>query len=236
MTDLIALAEKCGAEAREGMVWFTDAGIEAFAAALAREQEAGEGFALRSVRSLVRSYWQGADAQKTLAGIDRVLAREQEAQPAYPEGEVVGPCVCGSWPGGKCLKCRWIPAAQPVPTDWRELLRQSEDNFTRQFGISVAAAWAYRDMEDLLAAQPAAQEPSDEQIVDLACRTLTRWEQDPIKFARAVLALRAQPAAQEPDELLREWIEAIGVNPELNRWHVSREDVLQLIRAARSRP
>jgi hypothetical protein len=23
----------------------------------------------------------------------------------YPEGDVVGPCICGSWPGGKCLKC-----------------------------------------------------------------------------------------------------------------------------------
>jgi len=28
--------------------------------------------------------------------------------PAYPEGDVVGPCVCGSWPGGKCLKCPWV--------------------------------------------------------------------------------------------------------------------------------
>lgn len=28
----------------------------------------------------------------------------------YPEGEVVGACVCGSWPGGECLKCPWIPA------------------------------------------------------------------------------------------------------------------------------
>lgn len=25
--------------------------------------------------------------------------------PEYPTIEVVGPCVCGSWPGGKCLKC-----------------------------------------------------------------------------------------------------------------------------------
>lgn len=29
-------------------------------------------------------------------------------KPAYPEGDVVGPCVCGSWPGGKCLKCPWV--------------------------------------------------------------------------------------------------------------------------------
>lgn len=25
--------------------------------------------------------------------------------PPYPEGDVLGPCVCGSWPGGKCLHC-----------------------------------------------------------------------------------------------------------------------------------
>ena len=28
-----------------------------------------------------------------------------EIQEPYPEGIVVGPCICGSWPGGKCLKC-----------------------------------------------------------------------------------------------------------------------------------
>ena len=32
--------------------------------------------------------------------------------PAYPEGDVVGPCVCGSWPGGKCLKCTWVEQAE----------------------------------------------------------------------------------------------------------------------------
>ena len=30
--------------------------------------------------------------------------------PPYPTGEVVGPCVCGGWPGGKCLHCEVIPA------------------------------------------------------------------------------------------------------------------------------
>lgn len=25
--------------------------------------------------------------------------------PDYPEGEVKGPCICGGWPGGECLKC-----------------------------------------------------------------------------------------------------------------------------------
>jgi hypothetical protein len=31
----------------------------------------------------------------------------------YPEGAVVGPCVCGSWPGGKCLKCPRIEKPAP---------------------------------------------------------------------------------------------------------------------------
>lgn len=25
--------------------------------------------------------------------------------PDYPLGQVVGACICGSWPGGECLKC-----------------------------------------------------------------------------------------------------------------------------------
>ena len=25
--------------------------------------------------------------------------------PPYPEGDVPGPCICGSWPGGECLRC-----------------------------------------------------------------------------------------------------------------------------------
>jgi hypothetical protein len=35
---------------------------------------------------------------------------------AYPEGDVVGPCICGSWPGGKCLKCPRITA--PPQRQW----------------------------------------------------------------------------------------------------------------------
>lgn len=33
---------------------------------------------------------------------------ERFGLPAYPTGDVVGPCVCGSWPGGKCLRCKVI--------------------------------------------------------------------------------------------------------------------------------
>lgn len=35
--------------------------------------------------------------------------------PDYPEGDVIGPCICGSWPGGKCLRCPvQNPPAAPV--------------------------------------------------------------------------------------------------------------------------
>ena len=33
--------------------------------------------------------------------------------------DVVGPCVCGSWPGGKCLKCPWVEQAEKrKPVAW----------------------------------------------------------------------------------------------------------------------
>jgi hypothetical protein len=31
--------------------------------------------------------------------------------PGYPTGEVIGHCVCGSWPGGECLHCPITPCA-----------------------------------------------------------------------------------------------------------------------------
>jgi hypothetical protein len=42
------------------------------------------------------------------------LVAEKERE-AYPEGDVVGPCICGSWPGGKCLKC---PRIAPPQRTW----------------------------------------------------------------------------------------------------------------------
>lgn len=36
-------------------------------------------------------------------------------RPPYPTGPVLAWCVCGSWPGGNCLRCEWIPAP-PLPT------------------------------------------------------------------------------------------------------------------------
>lgn len=46
---------------------------------------------------------------------DRLQADEKVV---YPEGDVVGPCICGSWPGGKCCKC---PKAdeKEEPVAWR---------------------------------------------------------------------------------------------------------------------
>ena len=33
--------------------------------------------------------------------------------PDYPTGNVVGACICGSWPGGECLRC---PPVFPPPS------------------------------------------------------------------------------------------------------------------------
>jgi hypothetical protein len=45
--------------------------------------------------------------------IIRTETPELYGLPPYPKGEVVGPCVCGSWPGGECLQCA---VSIPVPT------------------------------------------------------------------------------------------------------------------------
>ena len=34
-----------------------------------------------------------------------VAQAERKRFVAYPAGDVTGPCVCGSWPGGECLRC-----------------------------------------------------------------------------------------------------------------------------------
>lgn len=128
--------------------------------------------------------------------------------------------------------------AQPFPQkEFDALLDHIYEHGTTAEGVK---SLAQRMIE---AAQPAAQEPVKPefaQFVDTPQkRFLYDWgRRDGYQdgYAAALAEAKAQPAAQEPDELLREWIEAIGVNPELNRWHVSREDVLQLIRAARSKP
>lgn len=59
-------------------------------------------------------------SKKSLAKADAVIAAfhltdtaalalmegEGVVVPNYPAGDVIGPCICGSWPGGRCLKCQ----------------------------------------------------------------------------------------------------------------------------------
>lgn len=44
--------------------------------------------------------------------------------PPYPTGIVTGPCICGSWPGGECLRCQriehhyyafYLKPGEPIP-------------------------------------------------------------------------------------------------------------------------
>jgi hypothetical protein len=61
---------------------------------------------------------QAAQAPARLPGegkpIEALAPTEAQEHPAYPEGDVVGPCVCGSWPGGKCLRCEWLTEADKL--------------------------------------------------------------------------------------------------------------------------
>ena len=51
----------------------------------------------------------GRDSFERFANL--VAAAERERFVAYPAGDVTGPCVCGSWPGGECLRCDVTDAA-----------------------------------------------------------------------------------------------------------------------------
>lgn len=54
------------------------------------------------------------NAGVTVVGTERgtvaKLKPEDHGLPPYPTGDIVGPCVCGSWPGGPCLRCPVVPA------------------------------------------------------------------------------------------------------------------------------
>jgi Lar family restriction alleviation protein len=51
-----------------------------------------------------------------------IITPESVGLPSYPSGHVVGPCVCGSWPGGACLKCKVIPARDAAPSVTQEMV------------------------------------------------------------------------------------------------------------------
>jgi len=73
--------------------------------------------------------------EKAIAACEAALEAKDKPV-AYPEGDVVGPCICGSWPGGKCLKCPRITPPQqeakdePVqvsPLQFVEMVMDKED-------------------------------------------------------------------------------------------------------------
>jgi len=52
-------------------------------------------------------------SNEAITSLRQAIAELESQEPvAYPEGDVVGPCICGSWPGGKCLKCPRITPPQ----------------------------------------------------------------------------------------------------------------------------
>lgn len=73
----------------------------------------------------------------------------------HPTGEVVGPCVCGSWPGGKCLRCHVsMGVALPYTDCWgydrqkqsKELILYTAAH-ARAYGDKIAQAVAKRCAE-----------------------------------------------------------------------------------------
>jgi hypothetical protein len=92
-------------------------------------------------------YWDNGkpeydEAREAITAINQALASPVQEPVAYPEGDVVGPCICGSWPGGKCLKCPRIapPAAQPARS-----LQDIEQYRMQMAGISTASIGYWKD-------------------------------------------------------------------------------------------
>lgn len=56
-------------------------------------------------------------ASAPAAVADTAINPKDVGLPPYPKDHVVGPCVCGSWPGGECLKCPVIPGSEEVIAD-----------------------------------------------------------------------------------------------------------------------
>lgn len=64
------------------------------------------------VRDLTDPGWREREAEmhrKLMAAVPQRNPQDY-GLPPYPTGDVAGPCACGSWPGGKCLRCPVIPA------------------------------------------------------------------------------------------------------------------------------
>jgi len=107
---------------------------------------------------------------EAITAIKEALAQPAQEPVAYPKGDVVGPCICGSWPGGTCLKCPLI-AAQPAqepdaltiayqsgfydgkkaaqPAQEREWVGLTDEDCTgMSAGDKVVALWANRILKE----------------------------------------------------------------------------------------
>ena len=96
----------------------------------------------------------GDDFHEALRLGRQAIAEAEKQEPMeYPEGDVVGPCICGSWPGGKCLKCPRITPQQRKPLTDDEIAEVAErmeasdptDSFWRDFARSVEAAHGIKE-------------------------------------------------------------------------------------------
>lgn len=64
------------------------------------------------------------DRRDMITAVRALLAEpmpEDGGLAAYPTGDVVGPCVCGSWPGGRCFRCR-VVRARTFDEAWKAAL------------------------------------------------------------------------------------------------------------------
>ena len=91
-----------------------------------------------------RSFQLQVRIKETYDTIAKALAQPEQEPVAYPEGDVVGPCICGSWPGGKCLKCPRITT--PPQRTWVGLsLADKEEFLALDFGGNRLDAMDWAD-------------------------------------------------------------------------------------------
>ena len=87
------------------------------------------------------NYLGNIDFTKEIAALCQAIAEAEKQEPvAYPKGYVVGPCVCGSWPGGECLKCPRVN--HPLKREW------PDDEFIKEAkrrGFLIENAFATKD-------------------------------------------------------------------------------------------
>ena len=79
-----------------------------------------------------RSKADEGDRHRAITFLRQAIEQAEKQEPVtYPDGYVVGPCICGSWPGGKCLKC---PRITPQPQrEWVGLTDEEMRDLEKQF-------------------------------------------------------------------------------------------------------